>query len=75
MYIRRGHTNSPPVAASRCVIDEFWFSELDNLGTCFFNVSYVVKNAAAVHEPRDEVLAIDDVPPGALPNPTLPTPL
>jgi hypothetical protein len=49
MYVRRGHTNSPPVAASRCVIDEFWFRELDNLGTCFFNVSYVVKNAAAVH--------------------------
>jgi hypothetical protein len=56
-------------------MDEFWVNELDNLGTCFFNVSYVVKNAAAVHELRDRDLILGDIPPGALPSPTLPTPL
>jgi len=41
------HTNSPPVAASKCVIEEFCVNELESFGTCFFKVSYVVKKAAA----------------------------
>jgi hypothetical protein len=55
-------------------MDEFWFNELDSFGTCFFNVSYVVKKAAAGCERRLTLRAIY-IPPGALPKPTLPTPL
>lgn len=74
-------TNSPPVEPTRCVRDGFSLKAANRLGSCFFRNSYVVKKVAAIDTDVSKTALHraerkeNDSHPGALPAPTIPTPL